>query len=108
MPKVSKHFGPKPGKAACFTFVPSKSVRKDYPDAELDELTMDLQDGEIMFVEKVDVPSVVGGSLVIETKFGKISLLEFDKMWTEISDYEEADDIVWDVFRMVEEWSFDD
>ena len=107
MSKVSKHFGPQSGKAASFTFIPSKSVRKEYPDAELSELGMDLQDGEVMFVEKVDAPLLVGDALVIETEFGKLSLLQFDDMWEEISDYEKGDDVVWDVFRMVEEWSSD-
>ena len=53
-------FAPKKGKAAEWQFHPNAKLRKKYPDAELDFLGMDAQEGEFLSL-KVLGQSVVSG-----------------------------------------------
>ena len=104
--KKAKMYKPKESVAAEFSYLPSKSVKKLYPDAEMEMLQMELQEGEVISV----APSKIAnsdGSCVIDIKEGSITLMEFSDNWEEVSELPE-DAIVWDAERMISTWSFDE
>jgi hypothetical protein len=102
----NKVYKPKKGVAAEFSFLPSNSVKKLYPDAETEMLQMDLQEDEVISVIASNILQS-NESCVIEINGGSITLMEFSDNWEEISGLPE-DAIVWDAERMISTWSFDD
>jgi hypothetical protein len=102
----NKVYKPREGVAAEFSFLPSKSVKQLYPDAETEMLQMDLQEDEVISVTASNI-SQSDESCIIEINEGSITLMEFSDNWEEISGLPE-DAIVWDAERMISTWSFDD
>jgi hypothetical protein len=105
--KMAKNttFVPKTDVAASWVFTPSAKIRKQYPNAELEELGMELQEGEVISL-KVKSQKILDANLVIEIAEGRVDLVDFESNWEkgEASD----DAVVWDIGVILENWSSED
>jgi hypothetical protein len=99
-------YTPKKGKAGVWAFVPNASTREQYPDATLEQLKMDLQDGESLSIAALK-SDMRGTTLVVAVAEGRVELEKFTSDWQEVESSSD-DDIVWDINRMLEEWSADE
>lgn len=99
-------YAPKKGKAGVWAFVPNASTKEQYPDATLEQLKMDLQDGESLSIAALK-SDMRGTTLVVAVAEGRVELERFASDWQEVK-FPSDDDIVWDINRMLEEWSADE
>ena len=100
-------FAPKKGKAAEWQFHPNAKLRKKYPDAELDFLGMDAQEGEFLSL-KVLGQSKLKTTEVIDIAEGRIELIKFSTDWQQVDSAPENADNIWDADQMISNWSSDD
>ena len=98
-------FVPKSDAAAEFSFYQNAKTRKKYPNAELEFLGMEAQEGEIVSLKPVS-QKTLKENLVIEVSEGRVELIDFGGNWEkgELSD----DAIIWDIGRMIEAWASDE
>jgi hypothetical protein len=96
---------PKTDEPAEWIFYPNDKTRKKYPNAELEALTMDCQEGEMISVSPKS-KNMLDKSLIVEIAEGRIELLHFDENWKE-SDHDE-DSVTWDIHRVIHAWSDDE
>ena len=99
-------WAPKPGKAGVWTFYPNAKVRKDYPACDRDHTGLDCQEGEVLSLVPRKTERL-GKTLVVTTREGRIELGDFDACWHEVSESAGEDCVIWDIYRIVEEWSSD-
>lgn len=97
-------FSAKPKFAAVWAFYPNGDLKAQYPDAENDDVSMDLQEEEILAIKPISTVKK-GGDLVIELAEGRLQLFEFKQAWQEGIVPDDA--IVWDIERIIEAWSSD-
>lgn len=97
-------FGPKGDRAAEWRFFPSAKIRRQYPNADLVKVGMDMQEGEVVALTP-NSQKMLDSRLVIEVAEGRVELLDFQTNW-QVSELRGA--IVWDICRIVEEWASND
>ena len=97
-------FVPKKGKAAEWAFHPSAQVRKNYPDAEVEFLGMDAQEGEILSLIPVS-QETLKQMKVVTVDEGRVELLNFDHDWQEGKTGSSNAENVWDIDQMISAWS---
>ena len=103
--KATILYGPKEDVAAEWEFHPSERIRNEYPDAQVEFVGMELQGEEALSLLPIKTEKVKG-TLVITTKGGRVVLKEFAENWLELNAL--PDGVVWDVFRMIGEFSSND
>ncbi len=106
MPNKTVIYAPRKNKAGDFSFYPTAKLKKEYPDAEVDHLGMDLQDGEAMSLNPQKTERR-GGTLVVTIAEGRVELANYDKDWTETKAQPSAGVMVWDVLQMIDAWASD-
>ena len=100
-------FAPKKGKAAEWQFYPNAKVRKKYPEAELEFLGMDAQEGEFLSLKAL-TKSNLKDTQVIEITEGRVDLIKFDSDWEEVESAPQDADNIWDINQMISAWSSDE
>ena len=100
----SATWAPKAGEAANWAFYPSAKVRKDYPDCDRDYSGLDCQEGEVLSLSPQKTERRAK-TLVVTIAEGRVELEDFDACWHELKTLPDEDCIVWDVYRIVEDWS---
>ena len=98
-------FIPKSDEAAEWAFYPNQKTRKNYPDAELEFVSMECQDGEIISLNPKST-KILGDKLIMELPEGRFELIDFEEKWQEGKFDEDA--IVWNLERIIEAWSSDE
>jgi len=99
-------WAPNPGKAGVWTFFPSAKLRKDYPDCDRDRSGLDCQEGEVLSLAPQKTQRL-GNALVVTVPEGRVELADFDTSWHELKRSPGDECIVWDIYRIVEDWSSD-
>jgi hypothetical protein len=95
---------PKGGGPGIWTFYPNAKLRNDYPDCDRDRTGLDCQRGEVLSL----IPETTerrGSTLVVNIAQGRVELRDFDRCWEELRRPPDEDCVVWDIYRIVEEWS---
>lgn len=97
-------WGPRVGKAGVWTFYPNARLRKDYANCDRDRSGLDCQQGEVLSLspQKAERRAT---TLVVTIAEGRVELSDFDTCWLELKTPPAEDCIVWDIYRIVEEWS---
>ena len=97
-------WAPEAGKPGDWTFYPNAKLRKDYADSDRDRTGLDCQQGEVLSLipQKTDRR---GKTLIVTIGEGRVELGDFDASWHELKALPSEDSIVWDIDRIVEEWS---
>jgi hypothetical protein len=85
-------------------FVPNDAAVKKWPFFILSELNMDID--EAIYIPG-DKGALVDGNLVIATIHGCLVLKSFDKQWVKKNKITKSDFIVWDLFRIIKEFTSD-
>ncbi len=98
-------FAPKKNASAEFNFHPNTKIKKKYPEAPVEFLGMDLQEGELLFIAPKS-RKTKDGNLTLEIEEGSVELVNFKEDWEE--DGGTADSVVWDVDRLIEAWTSND
>ncbi len=86
---------------------PKCQTEKKYPDAELDFLGMDAQEGEFLSL-KVLGQSKLKTTEIIDIAEGRIELIKFSTDWQQVDSAPEDADNIWDADQMISNWSSDD
>lgn len=100
-------FAPKKNKAAEWQFYPNADTKKKYPDAQLDFLGMDAQEGEFLSL-KVLSRSKFKATEKIDVAEGRVELINFSANWQQVESVSEDPDHIWDVSQMILNWSSDE
>lgn len=100
-------FTSKRGKAAEWEFHPNAKTRKKYPDAEIDFLGMDAQEGEFLSLKETG-RSELKDKLVIDIAEGRIELNKFSSTWQEVEAIPTDSENIWNIDQMISTWSSND
>jgi len=99
-------WGPKAGKAATWAFYPSAKVRKAFPSCDREYSGLDCQDEEVLSLAPLSTEKR-GKVLAVTVIEGRVELADFDTKWRELGATPE-DATIWDIRRIVEDWSSED
>jgi hypothetical protein len=97
-------WAPEAGKPGNWTFYPNAKLRKDYADCDRDRTGLDCQQGEVLSLipQKTDRR---GKTLIVTIGEGRVELGDCDASRHELKALPSEDSIVWDIDRIVEDWS---
>jgi hypothetical protein len=76
----------------------------DHPRCDRDRTGLDCQQGEVLSLTPQKTERR-GNTLVVNIAEGRVELADFDASWHELKTPPCEDCIVWDICRIVEEWS---
>ncbi len=100
-------FAPKRDKAAEWQFYPNAELIKKFPDAKLDFLGMDAQEGEFLSLQVLNRKKFEEIEIIYTTE-GRVELINFSGDWRELKSLSDDPDIVWDIRQMVLNWASDE
>ena len=92
-------FAPIPEVAAEWGFYPSDKIKAIYPDAPVEFLGMEVQEGEVLKLKPLKFETLEQ-TAILTIKEGRVELINFDSNWQELDSIPDDPDFIWDAEQM--------